>query len=233
MASEVLRSVWRSLASEGPCVTARLCLSRVADLEFDWRHGTDTFDWLEPARFGLPPEQLADVEYYKPTNAAALRKLLSRLDLRGERILLDVGCGKGRVMMVAAELGFDVARGVEFSPRLAAVTTGNLNIYMRLRQPQTRFEVECADIRNHRLRDDETLIYLFNPFGRETTARVVDLIEASLRRRPRRLHFIYRAPEHRSLIDASPFFRPSESYRFDGQKFLVYLSADTATPRDA
>jgi predicted RNA methylase len=229
---EALRSAWRSLAGEGVRVTARLCVSRLADLAFDRRYGTDTYRWLEPAGFGLAAEQVAGAEYYKPSHAASLRKLLSRLDLGDDVVLLDIGCGKGRVLMVAAELGFAQARGIEYSPRLAAIAADNLKAFSRVRQTRTRFELLCEDVRDYRLRDDETLIYLFNPFGREATASVVRALEASLQRRPRRLQVVYRAPEHRELLDTSPCLLPVQGVVIDGQHYLVYRSHGDCRPAD-
>lgn len=230
MSFEALRSAWRSLAGDGVLVTARLCASRLADLAFDRRYGTDTYRWVEPAGFGLAAEQVAGAEYYKPSHAASLRKLLSRLDVGDQAVLLDIGCGKGRVLMVAAELGFALARGIEYSPRLAAIAADNLKAFSRVRPTRTRFELLCEDVREYRLRDDETLIYLFNPFGREATASVVRMLEASLQRRLRRLQVVYRAPEHRELLNASPCLLPVQGFVIDGQQYLIYRSrADCGT----
>lgn len=232
MSFEALRSAWRSLAGEGVLVTVRLCASRLGDLAFDRRYGTDTYRWVDPAGFGLAAEQVAGAEYYKPSHAASLRKLLSRLDLGDEVVLLDIGCGKGRVLMVAAELGFTEARGIEYSPRLAAIAADNLKAFARVRPTRTRFELICEDVRDYRLRDDETLIYLFNPFAREATASVVRALEASLQRRPRRLQVVYRAPEHRELFDASPCLLPAQGVVIDGQHYLIYCSGTDCGTRD-
>lgn len=224
MSFEALRSVRQSLRTEGFLATLAVCGSRVADIGFDLRYGTDTYRWENPRNFGLDALQVANSEYYKPSHAGPLRMVLARVDLPGRKVLFDIGCGKGRALMIAIELGFDVARGIEFSPALAAIARKNLQRFTRLRKSATESAVILGDVRTYTLRDDENVVYLFNPFDGSVMSAVVQKIEESLARNPRRFLVIYRAPEQRSYLDNSPCFANPEGLRILGQAYLIYRS---------
>src|SRR5206468_4366794 len=95
--------------------------------EFDLRHGTDT-SGVEPlwkfrvaspnARFGF---------HYKATDEKELLDAITFLDEDPRAFtFVDLGCGKGRPLLIAARLGFARIIGVEFAPELVAVAAGNL-----------------------------------------------------------------------------------------------------------
>ena len=46
-----------------------------------------------------------------------------------QEVLVDYGSGKGRVLVVAAELGIQRIVGIEFSPGLVAIAKCNLERY--------------------------------------------------------------------------------------------------------
>jgi SAM-dependent methyltransferase len=224
MIIEGLRCVRQSLRNEGLRATLAICGSRVVDVGFDLRYGTDTYGWVSPGHFGLDAERVANSEYYKPSHGGPLRQVLASLDLPGRRVLFDIGCGKGRVLMIAAELGFDIARGIEFSPRLAVIAQKNLERFARRRQTATRCEVILDDIRAHTLRDDENVFYLFNPFDGLVMSSVVQKIQESLVRKPRQVHVVYRAPEQRRYLDGSSCFESPIRFCSLGQEYLLYRS---------
>ena len=228
---EAVRSLVRSIGRDGVRTALHLVRARWSDRDFDRKYGTETYSWEGSQRLGVAADRMIDAEPYKPSHAGSLRALLGGLGVGPGDVLLDVGSGKGRVLMVAAELGIGQARGVEISPRLTAVAERNLACFGKNRPHQTAFELVCSDIRDYRLRDDESLVYLFNPFGAGLTAHVANLVRDSLQRRPRSLHVIYRAPDHA----ASSFDRCEElagglELRIDGQDYLVFRSRAGAAP---
>src|SRR3954453_20019425 len=50
--------------------------------------------------------------------------------------LVDIGCGKGRVLMLATEYAFREIAGVELNPALARLARRNVRKWMRRRVPQ-------------------------------------------------------------------------------------------------
>jgi SAM-dependent methyltransferase len=165
---------------------------------FDVRHGTDT-SGVEPlwsfqirspnARFGMR---------YEATDEKELVEVLDSLhvDLRGFTFI-DLGCGKGRTLLVASTLDFKQVIGVEFAVELVEIARRNL-VRMRIANgvvvhgDAADFEFPCRDL----------IVYLFNPFSREVAQRVVARLRDS---HARRLYVIYKNPEFREVFDSSGF----------------------------
>jgi predicted RNA methylase len=101
---------------------------------------------------------------------------------------MDVGSGKGRVLLAAVELGFRSVIGMEIAPALTAVARRNLSRFARRRRFEARI-VE-ADAAWAPSEDAATYVFFFNPFGSEQLGRFLDQLETSLRRSPRRLRVI-------------------------------------------
>jgi predicted RNA methylase len=88
---------------------------------------------------------------------------------------VDVGCGKGRVMMLAALQGFDTVLGVEFAPLICRVAEQNLVDFCG-RRP-AKWSVVNADVTAIELPSDmPLLIYSFNPFNAEIWKRFLPVL---------------------------------------------------------
>jgi len=88
---------------------------------------------------------------------------------------VDVGCGKGRVLMLAALQGFDTILGIEFAPLLCQVAERNLARFSG-RRP-AKWSVVNADATAVDLPSGvPLLIYCFNPFKAEIWERFVPVL---------------------------------------------------------
>jgi SAM-dependent methyltransferase len=108
--------------------SARKTLRRRRDRIFDETQGVDTAGYIE-----LTALRTIDVAakpfgaHYLPSPVAFVRKLLRGLNIRYESyVFVDLGSGKGRVLLLAAELPFKEIIGVEFSPELHAIARSNI-----------------------------------------------------------------------------------------------------------
>jgi SAM-dependent methyltransferase len=84
-----------------------------------------------------------------------------------ELVFIDLGCGKGRTLILAAQQGFKRVMGVEFSPQLAAIARENI------RCVGVTAEVLEMDACQFQPPDENLFIYLYNPFGDSVIAPVV------------------------------------------------------------
>ena len=103
-----------------------------------------------------------------------LATLFSRVDVRPDDVLVDVGTGKGR------PLNFFLSRyprnrivGIELDPEICARTRERLRRYATV-------EVLCGDA-IELLPQDGSVFFLFNPFGEEVLRRFVAALPASAR----------------------------------------------------
>src|SRR5207249_4650014 len=71
---------------------------------------------IEPNELGITNP---DCHEYAATDYLSFRRILYALDVRaGKDVFLDLGCGMGRALLLAARLPFQRIIGVEISPRL-------------------------------------------------------------------------------------------------------------------
>lgn len=174
---------------------------------------------------------------YEPSKWLDLRRALGRDDVGPDDVFLDIGSGKGRVVLQAAGYRFRRVIGVELSPTLAAVAAANVQA-RRSALRCKEIELVTADVAVYRIPDDVTVVYHYNSIGGEAFAAVVDRIAESLERRPRELRFIYNTALEEAtllrggrfrLVRVVPGLRPGRTW---SQKMAIriYSNAPSGTP---
>ncbi len=168
------------------------------DQWFDRTRGVRTSgDVLLPAA-GIAAEAAGDSEYYMPARPRHIRQALREMPVRDVTgfTYVDLGCGKGRSLFVAAELPFKRIIGVELSGLLYRQSCANLrNFGPRLRQRRRQMESVHANAKDFAFPEGNLILYLFNPFGRETMARVLANLDAARQRQPRHVIVILLWPK--------------------------------------
>lgn len=121
-------------------------------------------------------------------------------DLKHEGTFVDLGCGKGKALLIAGMLQYQRVIGVEISSELAAAARHNINQFRGKRRAGT---VECvaASVTDWMVPDDASAVFLFNPFFGETFKMAMANVFASYDRHPREMHIVYEYPwEHEWLL---------------------------------
>ncbi len=143
---------------------------------------------------------------YEPSKWLDLRRILRERDVHPDDVFLDIGSGKGRVVLQAARYGFRRVIGVELSSELNAVAAANVQARRQsLRCPD--IELVTADVAEYTIPDDVTVVYLYNSIGGGPFAALVDHLVESLDRAPRTLRFIYNTALEEDTLLASGRFR--------------------------
>ena len=174
---------------------------------FDARHGTDTSSMVMP--WDLPSLAAADpqVYHYETLPSAAIRSILTALPVNIENfVLVDLGCGKGRVLMVAAEFPFAQIVGVELATELAQIARENVRRYRASQKACREIVIQQGDALAYEFPLQPLVVFLFNPFGSQTLKCVCRNLKASLRHVPRPAYVIYVNPLHQNVIRAFPEF---------------------------
>ena len=101
---------------------------------FDTLHGTETGALIPGEDLATGHRHDRFITAYHGTAPSLFRKLMSRWQTLAihpvERtVFVDIGAGKGRAMLLAAELPFRRIVGVELHPQLAAFARQNLSIW--------------------------------------------------------------------------------------------------------
>lgn len=175
---------------------------RVPDLLIDRRLNVETAQEVRLVDLGLSDRHRVN---YQPAGWLDLRRTLDPAGICSDDVFLDLGSGKGRILLAAARYHFRRVIGVEISERLIGVARRNLET-SRTRRLCGHIELVNADVTEFRIPDEVTIVYLFNPFRGPVFEAVVAQLIASVDRRPRTVRVIYRnAREHQQLMDTGRF----------------------------
>lgn len=166
------------------------------------RWGIETAREVDLEALGLSSEHRVR---YEPSGWLDLRRILKPADVGPGDVFVDLGAGKGRILLQAARYPFKRVVGVELSPRLAAVAQENI-VASRESLCCRDIEVVVADAVEYEIPDDATVIYMYNPFSGPVFEAVVDNLLASVARRPRRVRVVYRTPLERERLEATGRF---------------------------
>jgi hypothetical protein len=157
------------------------------DADFDRERGTDTAGMISPWDMGPTLGSCESAHGYEGTDASALRRVLEALSLDFPIFtFVDLGSGKARVLLVAAEYPFHSVVGIEHAVNLHMTAERNIRIDRGPRQ--------CRDVRS--LLGDVTefsppagplLVYLFNPFERSVFEQVLVNLQAAWNSEPREI----------------------------------------------
>lgn len=141
---------------------------------------------------------------YMPVSYSLIEKTLEQIDDSNKNHFLDIGCGKGRALCVAAHFGFNQLTGIDFSEKLCEVAIKNLD-NTKLHLPTINFSIVTQDAATVKVPVDTDCIFLFNPFDEVIMKKVVENIIKSLEITPRLLNIIYTNPLHKNLFTENNF----------------------------
>jgi hypothetical protein len=223
-APEGLRRVGKALREVGVRGTAQKVVSKIDDYWFDLRHGTDTCRWTALSELQVQNSRNLERAYdYQPTGNREFRRLMTDLAIPWTGEFVDFGAGKGRVVLMASTLGFSRTVGVEFSPYLCTIARRNVDSFTRRRRRGCPVEIVECDAVDYALSDDETVLFMFNPFDEVVAQAVLRNVEESLWRKPRKMWLIYSNASCNDVVEASAFAKTGE-YRYPRARFVVYTN---------
>ena len=153
---------------------------------------------------------------YMPVSYSLNEKTLEQIDDSNKKHFLDIGCGKGRALCVAAHFGFNQLSGIDFSEKFCETAIKNLD-NTKLQLPTINFSIFAQDAATVKVSADTDCIFLFNPFDEVVMKKVVGNIISSLESKPRLLNIIYANPLHKNLFTENNF---KEVYHSKTGKYL-------------
>ena len=178
---------------------------------FDRRHGTDTVERLPvDAMRGVPTALARHAVHYEPSALPKLQRALrvvagtlgSRLS---EFSFVDIGSGKGLVVMLASRHPFRVVLGVEMAPELHAIAERNLVRYRATGAAPTR--VVIGDALGVDLPPGNLVVYLYNPFDAAVLEPFVSRL-AAIAADGREILVVYVNPQHAHVLEDSRCVEP-------------------------
>ncbi|HEY4155841.1 MAG TPA: class I SAM-dependent methyltransferase [Puia sp.] len=143
---------------------------------------------------------ISHAHIYMPVNYFVLERLMNEIaHYDHNKTFLDLGCGKGRVMIVAAEFGFEEITGIDLSKEFCEEAEAATAAYIR-KNERMRFTVINGDALYFEIPGDIGTIFLFNPFDEVILEGVVSNILKSQQLSPRTIRVLYANPQHESVL---------------------------------
>jgi len=154
---------------------------------FDARHGTDTGGYLTPQEVAAGREHDALNYGYSAIAPSVFREALGRwrdtLPGAARRLsaytFVDIGAGKGRALLLAAEAPFRKVVGVELNEELARIARRNVARSSGAARPRAKIRVMHADALDFRWPRTPLLVYLYNPFACELIEQLAARLAAA------------------------------------------------------
>lgn len=131
-----------------------------------------------------------------------LPTLFSAADVTNDDVIVDVGCGKGRVInWLLSAYPNNELRGIELDPDVCTKTSKRLQRFKNV-------EIICGDGPSL-LPRDATVFYLFNPFDEPVVRRFADAVVSNVPVRARR-RIIYCRAKFVDVFHEDPRFQVTD-----------------------
>lgn len=161
--------------------------------------GTDFYASVESGEQGTPDS--GSGSRYQATSSLYDRSLKAFLKQQHHEndAIIDIGCGKGRMLEVFSCFDFSKVAGVEYSLELAEVAR------MNMQKLGVSCKVFTGDATIFNAYDDYNYFYLFNPFPEPIMEKFVKKLKESIAQNPRKITIIYTNPLCLSVFLESGF----------------------------
>lgn len=170
---------------------------------FDLAHNVDTSGHI-PGEL-LTPRNLHNTAYYAISSSALTAALQLLPEPTGGFTFLDLGCGKGRALLVAAQFDFRQIIGVEISPDLCRIAESNT-------RSKPRIEIRQQDAATLTFPAAPFVAFLYHPFLTPVLRRVLANLERHQRANPGPIYLLYANCTYPRVLARFPFLQPVWDY---------------------
>jgi SAM-dependent methyltransferase len=173
---------------------------------FDLLHGTDTGGYISGGIFSTISLSSIYSTAYLGATPSAFTQALSALPIQHQDFtFVDIGCGKGRALLIAAQFPFRHLLGVEISAEMCEIARANI---AKVPDCAGRISIVNQDATTVTYPDGPLLLFLFNPFLAPVLRRVLQNLERQIRCSPRPAYILYEQyPRFERMDDSFAFLR--------------------------
>ena len=198
LASVTFKTLVSALPSERRAEAEHLAANR----SFDERWGTDTADIMRMSALDFPVHMARQCVAYEPSRPEIIEEIISLLIIDpADFTFVDIGSGKGMVVICAAIQGFRQTLGLEFSHELIVIARNNASLVAKQTTLNAIPELIQGDAKEFEAPGGPLLLYLYNPFGKTILNAFLDRVEASARRDRRPIYLAYANPHWAEVIN--------------------------------
>lgn len=205
-----------------PLLRVRTALTRAEGRWFDSTRHVDTAGSVPLDQLTLAGSGQSGFDYV-PIRPSVVRQALAHLPEPNyeEYTLVDLGSGKGAMLLAAAEYPFRKIRGVEFAVQLHRVAEQNIARYHYRGRRCRDIRSVNVDAAEYAFPDGKLILCFHNPFGAEVMKKVFVNLETAIAETPRHVVVIMVNPQFASVADSMPFL----SLYYETRRFRIYQTA--------
>lgn len=194
------------------------------ELRGEKKYKLNTSKIVDVKKLSVTGDNVEHAELYQGANYYLLEKVFDHLQTieanlptgQAGQNILDFGCGKGRVLAVAAYYGFSKITGVEFAKELCDIARRNI-ITVQQKFPNKIFNVIHANAVDHKIEPDTNVFFFFNPFDEVVMLAVAKNILQSLKEYPREAYVVYINPLHKEIFMSAGF---EQIFHYEKLKYI-------------
>lgn len=126
---------------------------------------------------GFKTSEKAGAHHYQGAAYSVILPLLHKLYLQyPHHHFYDIGCGKGRVLCVAAHSGFPGITGIELDRDLLDAAEQNLKAFSA-KKAEAQIRLQHTSALDFPYENRPALYFLFNPFDGQTLGKFIDRVK--------------------------------------------------------
>lgn len=148
--------------------TFKILYSTLLDLFFDYQLGSYRTS-------GQANPQIPSAKLYRPSRGQVLSAFFKELPLKREGTFVDIGCGKGRALILAHQAGWNSVKGIDLCRDLVDQAKENL-LKLQHDSPPLQWSVTVQNALEYEPLANESIFYLYDPFDVATTQKVAQNI---------------------------------------------------------
>ena len=199
-----------------PAIRRRLVRIRFVRRIYGGWNRTHPFDVAEQVETSgyVPADQLTSDDRlkgliipYAGSSPSVTRKAISTLPDVRDYSFVDLGCGKGRALLVASEYAFMRIIGVELSAELSATARRNVQTVANHYPERSPMNVVEGNAIGFELPAGKVVVFIYHSFGLELMNQLIGELETALENRLDHVFVVYYNPVHSVALDSSPVFK--------------------------
>ncbi len=193
------------------------------DKVFDLIHRVDTTGKEDSFTLSVPDSYKNKVVPYEAMKSKNFYLVMNSLNIEWSNYsFIDVGSGKGKVLLLASKYPFQRIIGVELSRTLVEKAKENISNFRPKSSFLKRITLINKDIIDYNPTKENVIFFLYNPFNAEIMTSFVKKIELLVKSQKNRIIIIYFNPVHVEMFRGSDHFQPT----MITDKYAIFSSLD-------
>ncbi|MFI5188327.1 MAG: class I SAM-dependent methyltransferase [Chitinophagales bacterium] len=164
------------------------------------KYGPGTFIPIELKNLTITSGDIKKGSRYEAVSFYMLEKLFNAFrKISDQTYIIDLGCGKGRMMMVAPHFGFTHVAGIDFAEEVCEQAREN----MKKKEKQfarLKWNILNENVEDYDISPGDSVFFMFNPFNETVLENFLKKLNDSCDQFPRTIYFLYASPQHKKLL---------------------------------